>query len=92
MKLNDSSKQHRFFTLKVSEKGKVVEKDSTHSFNRFSKKLRTINLLKPHRSVYLKVSYGKQKDNHEKLVNFYNDGSYDNKYELWQAFNAFTER
>jgi hypothetical protein len=42
-------------------------------------------------SAYLRVSYGMAKDNHGKLVGFYNDGEYTNKTEFIHALNAFLE-
>ncbi len=79
------------YSVVVSKSDKTLQKVRTHSLRRFLKILRTIN-WKNSPSVYLRVSYGKQKDYAGKLINFYNDGVYDNKSDLWQAFNAFTEK
>lgn len=80
------------FTLKVKENGKTVQRVQTHSLRRFYRHLRTINWEKRPLSVYLKVSYGKQKDVWGKMVTFYNDGNYKTKQELLQAFEAFVEK
>jgi hypothetical protein len=80
------------FTLKVFKNNKLVSKCQTHSTRRFLKKLRTINWKNFSPRVYLKVSYGKLLDNFGKLTNFVNEGEYTNKKDLWQAFEAFTEK
>ena len=41
--------------------------------------------------AYVWVGYGKQKDNHGKMVEFYNDGEYINKEEALEAIRAFCE-
>ena len=42
-------------------------------------------------SVYLRVSYGIQKDHRGKMNYFYNEGDYSNKHEFTQALRAFLE-
>ncbi len=79
------------YSVVVSNSGKTLRKVRTHSLRRFLKILRTIN-WENSPSVYLRVWYGKQKDYAGNLINFYNDGVYDNKADLWQAFNAFNEK
>lgn len=79
------------FTLKITRNVKEVERYQTHSKRRFYNRIRTIKWEKPHRSYYLKVSYGKLLSNSEKYENFWNDGVYDNKEDLTLALNAFTE-
>lgn len=39
----------------------------------------------------IRVSYGKQKDVYGKMVEFTNEGEYDNKHDAIQAFKAFLE-
>lgn len=81
------------FSYKVAQKQKVVVvRCRTRSKRRFLKNLRTINWGNNHFIVYLRVSYGKQIDNFGKLVTFYNDGDFENKEDLWLAFEAFTEK
>lgn len=80
------------FTLKIKENNKTIQRVQTHSLRRFYRHLRTINWQKHNLSVYLKVSYGKQKDVWGKMVTFYNDGDYETEQELLQAFRAFTEK
>lgn len=85
----------KYFLLKTIELGKTTHKCGTHSIWRFTKYLRTINWQESKKfngSVYLRVSYGKQEDCFGKLVNFYNDGLYENEDDLWLAFKAFTEK
>lgn len=83
-------RQH--YKLLVTKRGELIQKCSTHSLRRFLKNLRTINWENDHPVAYLKVSYGKHKDNFGKLTNFDNEGEYRNETDLWQAFNAFIEK
>ncbi len=55
------------------------------------KSLRLIKFGNEALRVYLKVNYGRLVDAYGKKSLFYNDGTYDNKEDLWWAFNAFTE-
>jgi len=84
-------KQQRKYSLKVSYNGQIIQRYQTRSVRRFLKKIRTINWEKLNIEVYVKVSYGKKKDVHGKLVTFYNDGVYDSKQDFIQAINAFLE-
>jgi len=70
-------KSKRNFLFKLVENGRTIQTVETHSKTRFMNKARSIN-WKNRPSVYLRVSYGKQKDHRGKLINFYNDGIYDN--------------
>jgi hypothetical protein len=79
------------FSLKVFNNNKLIQRCSTHSQRVFLKKLRSINWGETHPRVYIKVSYEKRLDNFGKLVNFDNEGVYDNKQDLWLALNAFIE-
>jgi len=63
----------------------------THSKRRFLNHLRTIKWQYKGIKVYIRVSYGKKVDVFGKLSTFYNDGLYENKEDLWSAFNAFKE-
>jgi len=40
----------------------------------------------------VRVEYGKEKDNHGKMVMFYNEGEYTNKKDALQALRAFCEK
>lgn len=62
----------------------------TTSIRRFLNHVRTIKWGKD-TLAYLRVSYGKDKDNYGKWQNFYNDGDYTNKKDFTQALNAFLE-
>lgn len=77
------------FTLKIKRNRQATRKCQTHSVRRFLNRLRTINWKDDQISVYLKIYYGRHKDNFGKIVPFYNDGEYENKKDLWKAFNAF---
>lgn len=79
------------FTFKVVKDGKIIDRCQTHSKRRFYNKLRTINWQNKPSNVYLRVSYGKKLTNYNRLENFYNDGEYQTKQELLEAFTAFTE-
>jgi len=70
------------FSYKVIKNGKTIDKCRTRSIRRFTKNLRTINWGNSLLKVYLKVNY-------EKGV--INEGFYENKEDLWLAFNAFVE-
>ncbi|MFH0750049.1 MAG: hypothetical protein V1917_04030 [Candidatus Gottesmanbacteria bacterium] len=78
------------FRLKNSINGKTAYVAYSRSKKRFYQKLMRVNWeYSP--SIYCFVSYGKSVDVFGKLVEFYNDGKYDNKKDLFQAFKAFTE-
>jgi hypothetical protein len=62
----------------------------TSSIRRFYNHIRTIKWGSG-TLAYLRVSYGKDKDIHGKIINFYNDGEYTNKKEFGDALNAFLE-
>lgn len=79
------------FTFKVVEDSKTIDKCQTHSKRRFYNKIGTINWQNKPSKVYLRVSYGKRLSNYNRLENFYNDGEYQTKQELLEAFTAFTE-
>jgi len=78
------------YTL-VTKKDEEVYKVRTHKKKRFLKILRSINWHRNDLKAYLRISYGKSTDISGKLVNFYNDGVYENKKDLWLAFRAFIE-
>jgi hypothetical protein len=42
--------------------------------------------------IYIKVIYGRHLDAFGKMVEFYNDGIYDTKQDIREAFAAFTEK
>lgn len=79
------------YTLKIIKNGETIGKYRTKSKRRFLKKLRTINWKGGGLKVHIKVSYGKQKDVFGKVSYFSNEEEYDNKTDLWMAFNAFAE-
>jgi hypothetical protein len=80
------------FSQKVINNNKTIQVTRTHSIRRFTNNLRTINWQNKNILIYLRVSYGKQKDCFGKIVNFYNDGNYETEDDLWLAFNAFKEK
>ena len=79
------------YTFKLLENNKVVRILRTHSKRRFLNGLRTIKWDSSTLEVYLRVYYGRFKDCFNKETNFYNDGFYQTKDDLWQAFEAFDE-
>lgn len=72
--------------IKLFNRGKVKEYRSGTK-RRFTSIFTHVNFELCH--IY--VEYGKQKDNHNKLVTFYNDGEYTNKKEAIKALDAFLE-
>lgn len=79
------------YSIKVSKAGKVVQRNTTHKIRRFLKILRLVKFGERDISVYLRVRYGDFPDVFGKIIEFYNDGQYDNKEECSQAAYAFTE-
>jgi len=68
------------YTLKVTRNNEEIQRVSTHSIRTFLKHLRSIKFLKHDIEVYLRVSY---------KPNWFNDGVYKTKKDLWFAFEAF---
>ena len=66
-------------------------KYETKSIVRFLRHVRTIKWSKSKIKVYLRVSYGKQKNISNSFVTFYNDGTYTNEKDFNLALNAFLE-
>lgn len=79
------------FTFRVAKNGKMIDRCQTHSKRRFYNRIRTINWQSGVGKVYLRVSYGKGLDNFGKVTNFYNDGKYEYKKDLFLALSAFAE-
>lgn len=78
------------YTLKILKNGEKVDEIRTHSIRLFSAHLRTIKWIN-NPSVYLRVSYGKKLNHRNQLETFYNDGWYETKQDLQEAFKAFNE-
>lgn len=78
------------YTLKVLITGEKVDEIRTHSKRLFTTHLRTIK-WQNNPSVYLRVSYGKKLNHKNTLVTFFNDGWYETKQDLHEAFIAFNE-
>ena len=78
------------FTMRVVKNGKIIRYE-TRSKRAFYAHIRSLKWKDGVKKVYLRVSYGKHLDNFGKLINFYNDGWYDNKKDLHLALKAFTE-
>lgn len=81
----------RNYTLKLIENHRMIDRYQTHSIRLFKSRLRSIKWGKNLFKVYIRVSYGKHKDVFGKMTYFINEGYYENKKDLWLAFNAFTE-
>jgi hypothetical protein len=88
----DSYRQRMIYALRVKKNGQTIQRYHTHNLRRFLKNIRTIKWQNLKIEVYVKVSYGKQKDIHGKTVVFYNDGIYENRRDLIQAVKAFIEK
>lgn len=87
-----AKKNNLNFLCKLVKNGQVIQRVETKSKRRFTTFLRTINWKDGHLKVYLRVSYGLALSNRGKLENFYNDGYYNTKEDLFATFNAFTEQ
>lgn len=87
MKKKDKSN----FTFRAIKDGKTIDRCQTHSKRRFFNKIRSINWQNSPLKVYLRISYGKQECSLGCVCNFYNDGEYETKHDLLEAFTAFTE-
>lgn len=70
------------YFYKVTKNNKTMDKCSTHLSRRFLNNLRTIKFQNNDISVYLKFTYSD---------GLKNEGIYNNKQELFQAFEAFRE-
>lgn len=79
------------FAIKIYKNKSVAKRASTHKKRRFMKILRSIKWQDSMIEADVKVTYGRFPDHQGRLVNFYNDGSYDNKNEFWLAVDAFME-
>ena len=73
--------------LKLTNRHGGVSTYHSGTKSRFMSKLTAKNWVKCH----IKVLYGKQKDVFGKLVEFTNEGIYENSHDAIQAFNAFLE-
>ena len=78
-------------TFHVIKNGKTKQKCQTHSKRRFYNRIGTIKWQDGVEKVYLRVFYGRGRDNFGKLTDFYNDGEYKTKKDLLFALAAFTE-
>lgn len=81
----------RNYTLKIFH-GQKEERVETKSIVRFLRRVRLINWSESNLRVYIRVSYGKQKDNYGKLTTFYNNGDFTNRQDFELALNAFLEK
>ena len=79
------------FTFRIIKKGKTVDRCQTHLKRRFYNRIRSINWRNGVEKAYLRVSYGKGIDSFGKVINFYNDGEYKTKKDLFFALSAFAE-
>lgn len=79
------------YILKVLDGRRIVRRVQTDNRRVFAQKLASLRHKSRAEKWYLRVNYGKRKDNFGKLVDFYNDGDYTNKKQLVQAYKAFIE-
>lgn len=86
-----SMKNKLNYTFRVIKDDKTIDRCQTHSKRRFSNKLATINWQNSPLKVYLRISYGRKECNRGCICSFYNDGEYETKQELLEAFTVFTE-
>jgi len=84
------NKNNYNFTLRLyNKKGKLVSITRTHKIGRLANAIRRANFRITHSKAYLKVNYGKHKDNFGKIVPFINEGEYTTKTDLLQAWRIF---
>lgn len=79
------------FSIKIFKNDSIVQKVRTYRKRRILKIIRSTKWQDPSFSRYFKVDYGKRHDVYGKLVNFYNDGTYNNKRDFLSAAEAFME-
>lgn len=80
------------YSLKLYKKNGKIEIVRTRKKRRFLRIIRTINWQSMGlRKTYIKACYGKKMCNSRCLCDFYNDGYYNNKEELLQAFKYFDD-
>ena len=79
------------YSLKVYKNGRMVKKRVTHFYGSFLKSLALVNWQLRGQKYYLRVAYGKRRDNYGKMTDFYNDGEYCNKKDFMFALRAFRE-
>ena len=79
------------FTIKIYENDSIVQNVRTRKIRRFLKIIRSIKWSDSLIKTYVKLKSGKFTDNHGKYTDFYNDGTYGNKNDFWEAINAFLE-
>ncbi len=80
------------YLLKIYKTDGKIETVRTKKEKRFLKFIRTVNWQNSIKKAYIKVSYGKRMCANNCLCEFYNDGSYETKQELVEAFNYFDDK
>lgn len=86
-----TNKNNLNFTYRIYKNGRLASKLTTHKLNRFTPRIKAINFKDGKIKVYLRVHYGRHLDVHGKMSAFINEGIYENKKDLIQAFLAFRE-
>lgn len=79
------------YLIKVYKKGKMAQMSRTKKIRKFLKNARLINFKNNEIKAYLKVDYGRYLDVYGKMINFDNEGTYDNKEDFLWAVDTFTE-
>lgn len=79
------------FYFCVKKNGKVIDKAFTRSKRVFCRKIRMIKKQKGIK-IHLRVNYGRAENCFGKIVDFVNDGLYENSNDLCLAFEAFTKK
>ena len=79
------------YTIKIYRNGQVVSRLRTHSLRRSLHHLRSINFSKGRGKVYVRVYYGSHKDVFGNVSADCNEGYFENKEDLIQAFEAFNK-
>lgn len=90
--MNVKRRSIKYFA-KVFKKGKMIQMMHTVISTRFLLFIEAVNFLElkkiPDSYLYIKIIYHKAINNHRKKVDFYNDGSYNNRKDLNITVKAF---
>lgn len=81
----------RNYTLRYMKDGRELSRFQTRSIRRFGHRIQALDFPDDSYSAYLRVYYGVGWGTGNKVEQFYNDGIYNDKQKLLQAYKAFCE-
>jgi len=79
------------FYFKATDYGQRIKVSTSKNSRKLVNKLALVNFENGQIKVYLRLTYGIGKDTRGKMVQFYNDGWYDDRHLLMEALTAFRE-